>query len=123
MKETTSNPIAPERTDAGLPGNDSFVRRHIGPRLGDYPRMLEALGLSSLDELIDQAVPSAIRLARPLNLGDGSDEYSVSHRLREIASHNRIFRSFSAASSRIPAGTRSTLPTSRRSRKGASRRC
>jgi glycine dehydrogenase len=56
--------------------------------------MLEVLGLSSLDELIDKAVPASIRLSRPIEVGEGSDEHSVLKTLGEIASLNRVFRSF-----------------------------
>jgi glycine dehydrogenase len=72
----------------------SFVRRHVGPRVDDYKAMLEVLGLSTLDELVDQAVPQSIRLSRPIEVGEGSDEHSVLKTLGEIASRNKVFRSF-----------------------------
>jgi glycine dehydrogenase len=72
----------------------SFVRRHIGPRVDDYKKMLEVLELSTLDELIDKAVPPSIRLSRPIEVGEGSDEHSVLKALGEIASRNEVFRSF-----------------------------
>ena len=71
-----------------------FVQRHIGPRVEDYPEMLTALGLSSMDELVDKAVPPSIRLGRPLDAGAGADEHAVLKALREIASQNKVFRSF-----------------------------
>jgi len=37
-----------------------FVRRHIGPSEAEQAAMLEALGLGSLDALIDAAVPASI---------------------------------------------------------------
>jgi glycine dehydrogenase len=72
----------------------SFVRRHIGPRVDDYKKMLEVLELSTLEELIDKAVPPSIRLSRPMEVGEGSDEHSVLKALGEIASRNEVFRSF-----------------------------
>src|SRR5207249_4687118 len=47
---------------------DHFVDRHIGPREEDLRRMLETLGLSSLDQLAEHAVPASIRLGRALAL-------------------------------------------------------
>jgi glycine dehydrogenase len=77
-----------------LDTTDSFVRRHIGPRPEDATKMLEALGLAGMEELIEKAVPSSIALARELQIGGPSSEMSVLAQLRELASQNRIFRSF-----------------------------
>jgi glycine dehydrogenase len=56
--------------------------------------MLAVLGLSSLDELIDQTVPEQIRLSRPLALEPAQEEQPLLHKLRAIASQNKVFRSF-----------------------------
>jgi len=45
---------------------DKFVNRHIGPRDKDISEMLAVIGVSSLEELIDQTVPSNIRLGNRL---------------------------------------------------------
>ncbi len=73
---------------------DSFVRRHIGPTQEDGRLMLKTLGLGGVEDLIDKTIPSSIRLRRPLQIGQEHSEYSVLGRLRELASRNRIFRSF-----------------------------
>ena len=58
--------------------SDTFVRRHIGPTEADIASMVEAVGVSSLDELIDQTLPADIRLKRDLDLererGEGGGE-------------------------------------------------
>ena len=41
---------------------DNFVTRHVGPRENDIKDMLDAVGVSSMDELIEQIVPANIRL-------------------------------------------------------------
>jgi glycine dehydrogenase len=74
--------------------NFDFIRRHIGPRPEDGNRMLEFLKISGMDELIQKTVPETIRLKQPLNIGDPQSESDVLHRLRELASRNKIFRSF-----------------------------
>ncbi|HVS66151.1 MAG TPA: glycine dehydrogenase (aminomethyl-transferring), partial [Thermoanaerobaculia bacterium] len=75
-----------------------FQRRHNGPGPDQVVEMLETLGLGSLDELIDQAVPGAIRLGRALAFGDGIDEglteRAALERLRHVGRKNRLFRSF-----------------------------
>ncbi|MGQ0732998.1 MAG: aminomethyl-transferring glycine dehydrogenase [Acidobacteriota bacterium] len=73
---------------------DHFAPRHIGPSPEDIPAMLAAIGVSSLDELIDQVVPSAIRLPKPLNLPEAESESQYLGRLRSIAKKNRVSRSF-----------------------------
>ncbi|MBV8887728.1 MAG: aminomethyl-transferring glycine dehydrogenase [Chroococcidiopsidaceae cyanobacterium CP_BM_RX_35] len=72
----------------------SFEQRHIGPSPNEVRQMLEVLGLPSLDALIDQTVPSAIRLSLPLQLGPERSEYAASLELRDIASKNQVYRSF-----------------------------
>ncbi len=73
---------------------DRFVRRHLGPSEADVAEMLAALGLSSIDELIDETVPAAIRTGRPLNLPPARTEYELLDEARAIASKNQVRRSF-----------------------------
>ena len=56
--------------------------------------MLRTCGFESLDALIDTAVPSQIRLKRPLNLPPSRSEHGLLNELRKIATQNRVFRSF-----------------------------
>ncbi|KAB8330348.1 aminomethyl-transferring glycine dehydrogenase [Scytonema tolypothrichoides VB-61278] len=72
----------------------SFQERHIGPSSSDIQQMLEVLGDITLDELIDQAVPQAIRLSDSLELPEAQNEYAALAQLKEIASKNQVFRSF-----------------------------
>jgi glycine dehydrogenase len=73
---------------------DSFAIRHIGPSADTIEQMLEVLGFSSLDNLVDRAVPPAIRLDRPLQLPKPQSEYAALQKLKQIASKNQVFRSF-----------------------------
>ena len=72
----------------------SFQSRHIGPDAAARERMLAAIGVPSLDALIDQTIPPNIRLAAPLDLPAGESEYEYLSRLRTIAGRNKTFRSF-----------------------------
>ncbi|PMB22869.1 glycine dehydrogenase (aminomethyl-transferring), partial [Fischerella thermalis CCMEE 5319] len=71
-----------------------FKQRHIGPNADDIRQMLDVLGVSSLDDLINQTVPQSIRLPRALNLPEALSEYAALAKLKEIALKNQIFRSF-----------------------------
>ena len=44
-----------------LDANDFFAPRHIGPRPEERDAMLRAIGVASLDALIDEALPASIR--------------------------------------------------------------
>src|SRR3954451_9512499 len=72
---------------------DNFVRRHIGPSGDEVAEMLASLGLRSLDELVEQTVPAAIRLKRPLKLGRPRGEEEVLAELKGIAAENQVLRS------------------------------
>jgi glycine dehydrogenase len=76
-----------------LQPSDTFVRRHVGPNAHEIQAMLAALGVDSLDELMDKTVPAAIRLQRPLNLGQPRGEFELLAELKALASKNKIVRS------------------------------
>ena len=71
-----------------------FIARHIGPSVDDQQKMLSSLGCSSLEELTSQVVPEAIAMTQPLDIVDGCSEAQALAELREIAAHNKVFRSF-----------------------------
>ncbi|MCB0214481.1 MAG: hypothetical protein KDJ52_34395, partial [Anaerolineae bacterium] len=73
---------------------DSFAPRHLGPRPAAVAQMLAHLEIDSLDALIEQTVPAAIRLTAPLNLPPPRSESEVIADLRAIAAHNQLYRSF-----------------------------
>src|SRR4029453_10146017 len=71
-------------------GPERFADRHIGPTEADVAVMLDALGLGSLDELLEEAVPPSIRDGKPLELEDAVGEPEVLVRLRALAARNRV---------------------------------
>jgi glycine dehydrogenase len=72
----------------------AFQSRHIGPDLRERGEMLRAIGVPSLDSLIDQTVPPGIRARSPLDLPAGEAEHEYLRRLRAIASRNIVARSY-----------------------------
>ncbi|MCX7172589.1 MAG: aminomethyl-transferring glycine dehydrogenase [Proteobacteria bacterium] len=78
---------------AALEQRDEFVARHIGPNAVEIAAMLETLGLVSLDQLIAQTVPAAIRLPADLALPQAQPEHEALARLKGIAAKNRINKS------------------------------
>ena len=71
-----------------------FEARHLGPDVADVAAMLEALGYDSLASLVDDTVPTSIRMEGELRLPPALTEAQLLARLREIASTNRVFRSY-----------------------------
>jgi glycine dehydrogenase len=71
----------------------AFPDRHIGISAADAERMLAALGLASLDDLIDQAVPAGIRDDKPLALEDAISEPQALAHLRRLADRNTVLTS------------------------------
>ncbi|MCZ4353250.1 aminomethyl-transferring glycine dehydrogenase [Roseovarius aestuarii] len=69
---------------------DFANRRHIGPSPDEMAGMLEVLGVKSLDELIDQTVPKAIRQKAPLKFGKPKSERELLHYMRKTAQKNKV---------------------------------
>ncbi len=89
-----SHSSSPRSNSDLLRSVDYFVNRHIGPSDSAIQQMLDTIGLASLDQLIDEAVPQVIRMAGKLNLPDPCSESEAIDALRKIAQKNQIFRSF-----------------------------
>ncbi|MBI2833478.1 MAG: aminomethyl-transferring glycine dehydrogenase [Acidobacteria bacterium] len=77
-----------------LDRTDRFVSRHIGPDGRSREAMLGTVGVSSLEQLIDEAIPSEIRLTEPLRLPPGESEHRYLAEMRALGARNEIFRSY-----------------------------
>ncbi|MDX1688135.1 MAG: aminomethyl-transferring glycine dehydrogenase [Candidatus Promineifilaceae bacterium] len=77
-----------------LKPTDRFVSRHIGPKGEAVDEMVKSVGFSSLDDLIDEAVPDVIRMEGTLDLPEPRSESEVLADLRALAEKNKVFRSF-----------------------------
>jgi len=73
---------------------DQFITRHNGSNAQDIQAMLAKINAPSMDALIDQTVPAAIRLKAPLNLPEGLSEYGFLQHLRGIAAKNKLNKSY-----------------------------
>ena len=69
-----------------------FISRHIGPSEQEQNRMLEDLGVSSLEELVRQVVPTSILLRGDGDLPKPCSEEQALKELKEIASKNVVKR-------------------------------
>jgi glycine dehydrogenase len=77
-----------------LDASDWFRRRHIGPSSDERIEMLRAVGVPSLDALMDEVIPASIRLTKALALPPAESEHQYLNRLGHLAHRNKVFRSY-----------------------------
>ncbi len=77
-----------------LEHHDAFVERHIGPNDAEIEAMLDVVGHVSLEAFTDAIVPASIKSAAALALADETSEVDALARIRDIASRNKLYRSF-----------------------------
>ncbi len=74
--------------------NEEFIGRHIGPNEHDTKQMLAAIGVGSMDELINRTVPEGIRMSRKLNIPDGISEAEYLRISKELSAKNKVFKNY-----------------------------
>jgi glycine dehydrogenase len=80
-------------SDRHIVARSAFPSRHIGPSPADVSSMLKLLNIASLDELIEQTIPRAIRQERPLEFGAALSEWEALQQIRRLASKNKPLHS------------------------------
>jgi glycine dehydrogenase len=91
MQNTSKNSAFSEKIS--LSDHYDFSMRHIGPDAKEVAEILKDLGMNSLDHLIEQTVPEAIRVKKPIEVETISDETEVLKVLKKIANQNKVYRS------------------------------
>jgi glycine dehydrogenase len=76
-----------------FPDSD-FSTRQIGPQAHELHSMLGVLNVRSMDELIDQTVPSSIRLSKPLRLPEPMSEHGYLEWIKSVAQKNKVLKSY-----------------------------
>ncbi len=79
---------------AELADHDAFIKRHNGPDAADVETMLKVLNLKGMEDLIEQTVPSDIRLGRELDLDEPRSEAEALEYLSQLARQNRVAKSY-----------------------------
>ena len=75
---------------AELEQRQDFIRRHIGPNDEQTQAMLHDIGAESVDALIDEIVPSDIRLADLPAIEESKTEVQALTDLKAVASLNKV---------------------------------
>ncbi len=73
---------------------DKFVARHIGPRDHEVDEMLKTIGVTSMEALIEETIPSNIRLQAPLRLANGLTERQYFRKIKNIAAKNKVYNTY-----------------------------
>ena len=74
--------------------HEKFVNRHIGIEEKDVQAMVSAIGVSGLEQLIDETIPQDIRLKQDLDLPEAMTEREYAEHIAELASKNEVFTSY-----------------------------
>ncbi len=73
---------------------DSFEKRHIGISKEDQHEMLAKLNVENLDQLIDETIPSKIRLTTELNIPEAVSEFEYLNDLKKVAAKNKNYKTY-----------------------------
>lgn len=73
---------------------DNFQGRHIGPSRVEQEQMLQALGVTTINELIDQVVPQSLRMSEDLKIPAALTESEALADLEALAQQNSVYRSY-----------------------------
>ena len=73
---------------------DIFSERHIGPRGPQIKEMLNVIGASTLEGLIDETVPNNIRIQSPLKLDQPMSESEYLEHIQSLGNKNIVFKSY-----------------------------
>nr|WP_223671219.1 aminomethyl-transferring glycine dehydrogenase [Kangiella shandongensis] len=77
-----------------LQQSDDFIRRHLGPRENEIQEMLGELGLTSLDDLVEKAVPHKIQVEEPIAVDASRSEQETLRYLGSLADENIVAKSY-----------------------------
>ncbi|MCB0280348.1 MAG: aminomethyl-transferring glycine dehydrogenase, partial [Calditrichaeota bacterium] len=73
---------------------NEFKSRHNGPRPHEVDRMIQTIGVKSLDQLIDETIPADIRLKTEMKLPQPESEYQFLTTFKSTLAKNKVFKSF-----------------------------
>ncbi len=73
---------------------NEFIPRHIGPDEADTKKMLKKIGAESLDQLISNTVPPAIRMDHSLNIPPAMSEHEYLKHIKEVSLKNKVFTNY-----------------------------
>tara|TARA_R110000787_G_scaffold8495_4_gene28683 strand:+ start:3760 stop:6609 length:2850 start_codon:yes stop_codon:yes gene_type:complete len=73
---------------------NSFAQRHIGPRKSDLNKMLNTIGVNSMNDLIGQTIPDDILLKEKLSLKKAMSEQEYQEHNNLLSAKNKLFKTY-----------------------------
>ncbi|MCK4879004.1 MAG: aminomethyl-transferring glycine dehydrogenase [Bacteroidales bacterium] len=74
--------------------SDQFSQRHLGPRQPEIEKMLNTIGVGTLEELVAKTIPASILKDHSMNLPGAVDEQTYLERIKEVACKNKMFKTY-----------------------------
>ena len=71
-----------------------FANRHLGPNEREIAQMVKTIGVKDVAQLIDETIPSDIRLNDALALPEGISEYAFQKKIEQLARKNILFANY-----------------------------
>ena len=71
-----------------------FANRHLGPNEKEIAQMVKTIGVNDVAQLIDETIPSDIRLKEALALPEGISEYAFQKKILRLAQKNKLFANY-----------------------------
>ena len=73
---------------------ENFTRRHIGPNSSELNKILSTIGVTSVEQLLEQTIPEKIRLKNDLNILEGISEMEFLKEIKKLSSLNQKFKTY-----------------------------
>ena len=73
---------------------ENFTRRHIGPNSSELNKILSTIGVTSVEQLLEQTIPEKIRLKYDLNIPEGISEMEFLKEIKKLSSLNQKFKTY-----------------------------
>ena len=73
---------------------NEFAQRHIGPNEQETAEMLQEIGMSSLEELINKTIPPSIQIKGNIDITAAMSEFEYLNELKKIAAKNKVYKSY-----------------------------
>ena len=71
-----------------------FENRHLGPNEKEIAQMVKTIGVKDVAQLIDETIPSDIRLKEALALPEGISEHAFQKKIEQLAQKNKLFANY-----------------------------
>ena len=73
---------------------ENFTRRHIVPNSSELNKILSTIGVTSVEQLLEQTIPEKIRLKNDLNIPEGISEMEFLKEIKKLSSLNQKFKTY-----------------------------